>query len=1186
MLALAVLVLQSVVTSAVYAVNEAGEGTVPEAAVETVASDPVSDEGNDNDVVTDLTNSEVTTPVVETDAPVVEPEEIITETPAVEEPEVTEEIEDVDFYLPKFDLLRSSISPILAKALNTENPKWECSSESTGTCIKDPVHIVGSLDNPWDVQITKVVETTEVDWKYKITIEVKWKPVEITKTTPVCTEVVFDRSWSMGNEKEGNSCPSWKKCVCGDWYYDLFWWFHCTKYYWIEKWDKRNAAVAWAKLFASKLNELNNGWNEIAKIWLVTFAGDGEKGKKTDATEVRSLEFEDLSDIDFWDPYGWTNLDAWLLLAQEKLKDPFCNAENSKKYIVVITEWAPTFYVGWWNGQETISNIRSVASKTEETATEIKGDWIEIFTIGYQLKTVNGFDTADYLENSIASKPDNAYEWEDANKVAEAFVDISNTIHSLYANGTLIDYIWDVILVDGDQEPNKKEIPEINENWELLEFYVKIQDLAEDGDYNTNSWVYLTYTWYDSEWNPIPWQLLSIGDSSQIHWVQPLCNWEEPDSKLKWDGKYLQVWEWEELVPALTNNPDAEWKYVETIPDEWLEACTWTCDTDAWYVRDGNSCKMNTFTITYTDGVDGEDVFTDKVFPGVLAGAETPKFGENPTRTGYIFAGWDPEVKKLVDGTQTYKATWKDDKNNNGTPDDEEYRTITYTDGVENAVVFEDQVYGNQLDGLATPAYVGSLEKIRTDYVFAGWDPEVKKLVDGTQTYAATWKDDKNNNGIDDSIELVAIRFKAGDHGKIWDGTWYTTDKNLLPWYDKFPAAPNTTADNGWVFNGWSPSYKAGDVIPLSGAELVYTAQRKQRSGWWWGSSSSSYSCKNLPLHAIENNKDKPTKDTDYTYSQNTWAVCTFQCISGYTRNADKKQCVKSGGGNWWWDEVIELGWQVSDKCSVEWSNYSEEEKAAYLYACENDITTIRDIEDARLGDFLTRAEMAKMISVFATKELWMKPNTSKDCSNFAESIASYNQEMKDFMVMSCQLEIMWIHTTNYEPIPDFMPSKRVSRAEFGTVLSRILWWNKYEGTNSNYYVNHLNALKESNIITNINPHITEYRAWVFLMLYRSVEAIKLSKDTTNETVEEQVDEELQEEWKAQTWLVTEYDSWSVVPEMATETASWTLATGTVAEVGAWSTVESKTGDTVTTTWDIAKDEAKVETESTTWSTN
>jgi hypothetical protein len=55
---------------------------------------------------------------------------------------------------------------------------------------------------------------------------------------------------------------------------------------------------------------------------------------------------------------------------------------------------------------------------------------------------------------------------------------------------------------------------------------------------------------------------------------------------------------------------------------------------------------------------------------------------------------------------------------------------------------------------------------------------------------------------------------------------------------------------------------------------------------------------------------------------------------------------------------------------------------------------------------------------------------------------------------------------------------------------------------------------------------------------------------------------------------------------MATETASWTLTTWAVAEVGAWSTV---TWSTTTTTWDIAKDEAKVETGSTgteTWSTN
>jgi hypothetical protein len=57
-----------------------------------------------------------------------------------------------------------------------------------------------------------------------------------------------------------------------------------------------------------------------------------------------------------------------------------------------------------------------------------------------------------------------------------------------------------------------------------------------------------------------------------------------------------------------------------------------------------------------------------------------------------------------------------------------------------------------------------------------------------------------------------------------------------------------------------------------------------------------------------------------------------------------------------------------------------------------------------------------------------------------------------------------------------------------------------------------LNALKESNIITNINPNITEYRAWVFLMLYRSVEAIKIARANNNESIEQQVNQELQEE--------------------------------------------------------------------------
>ena len=274
---------------------------------------------------------------------------------------------------------------------------------------------------------------------------------------------------------------------------------------------------------------------------------------------------------------------------------------------------------------------------------------------------------------------------------------------------------------------------------------------------------------------------------------------------------------------------------------------------------------------------------------------------------------------------------------------------------------------------------------------------------------------------------------------------------------------------------------------------------------------------------------------------ENIWnkaSICDFICSDGYHKSWET--CVRNSWNGWWWwggsswggkitnDEVIELGWQVSDKCSVSWSNLSQEIIDAYLYACENDITTIRDINEARLGDFLTRAEMAKIVSVFATKELWMKPNTSKDCSNFANSISEYNQEMKDFMVMSCQLELMWIHTVDYKAIPDFMPNKRVSRAEFWTILSRMLWWNTYEWTNSNYYFKHLDALKSNNIITNVDPNITEYRSWVLLMIYRSVNVIRSWKAKTNESVEESVNEKLEEGSGSFVWLANPASAYCV----------------------------------------------------------
>ena len=199
--------------------------------------------------------------------------------------------------------------------------------------------------------------------------------------------------------------------------------------------------------------------------------------------------------------------------------------------------------------------------------------------------------------------------------------------------------------------------------------------------------------------------------------------------------------------------------------------------------------------------------------------------------------------------------------------------------------------------------------------------------------------------------------------------------------------------------------------------------------------------------------------------------------------------------GNWWWnwgnssnDDVI-LSWQVN-WCSIVDSNYQDEWNDAFMYACENWITSIKDINEARLDEHMTRAEMAKFVTQFAMVTLKRTPiNINKDCSNFADSIKSYNQELRNYMTLACKFNYMWVHSSDYLALSDFMPNKTVSRAEFGTVLSRILWWDTYEFNKWTYYTNHLNALKSNSIITNIDPNIIEYRWYVMLMLYRAAKA-------------------------------------------------------------------------------------------------
>ena len=122
-----------------------------------------------------------------------------------------------------------------------------------------------------------------------------------------------------------------------------------------------------------------------------------------------------------------------------------------------------------------------------------------------------------------------------------------------------------------------------------------------------------------------------------------------------------------------------------------------------------------TYTVTYTDGVDNEEIFADQVTSGLSAGTATPAFNGTPTRDGYTFKGWLPEVAATVTGTVTYVAQWS--KNSSGGGGGGGGGTTYYILHYESngGTEYKDERYKKNT--------VVELDKVptREGYTFTGW---------------------------------------------------------------------------------------------------------------------------------------------------------------------------------------------------------------------------------------------------------------------------------------------------------------------------------------------------------------------------------------------------------------------------------------------------------------------------------
>lgn len=118
-----------------------------------------------------------------------------------------------------------------------------------------------------------------------------------------------------------------------------------------------------------------------------------------------------------------------------------------------------------------------------------------------------------------------------------------------------------------------------------------------------------------------------------------------------------------ELYVAAFNKTFPTPKHIQN--DEKIVPVTLIWAGGSWQIKtQGRVHVTEVYTVTYTDGVDGEEVFADQVYSDLRKDSTTPAFNGTPTRTGYTFAGWEPEVAATVTQTVTYVAKWEAKKAN------------------------------------------------------------------------------------------------------------------------------------------------------------------------------------------------------------------------------------------------------------------------------------------------------------------------------------------------------------------------------------------------------------------------------------------------------------------------------------------------------------------------------------------
>ena len=260
---------------------------------------------------------------------------------------------------------------------------------------------------------------------------------------------------------------------------------------------------------------------------------------------------------------------------------------------------------------------------------------------------------------------------------------------------------------------------------------------------------------------------------------------------------------------TLQSDPETNHYYsVDTNNDEEL-TLTFTATTGKRFVLFGVNAEADATKYNVKFYVDGEEQtgLAQKVVEGGNPTAVT-----EPTKTGYTFDGWyeasDFSGSKITDVTS---VTISANKNFYGRFNINNY-TITYNN-------VADATHSNPATYTIETATINLADASKEGFIFQGWyDNEdftgervttIAQGSTGNKTFWAKWAEVPANPST--------VTFNVGEHGTC--ATASSTEETV----GAGVALPSVTANEGWVFKGWSTENPAtAETIVSAGDDGMY----------------------------------------------------------------------------------------------------------------------------------------------------------------------------------------------------------------------------------------------------------------------------------------------------------------------------------------------------------------------------